>query len=130
VPIFALPGQSCFDGQICLGGALCDWADRKCICAAGHIIVNGFCAIKLVGMICLNEVDEYLSETIEEQIRRRELGDYVPGGTKRSTVQNKWPQFLDGPRRRAKPCPLPEHPKKCQLPDCFCSKDGLNEGII
>ncbi|CAB3400850.1 unnamed protein product [Caenorhabditis bovis] len=39
-------GQSCKNGEICAGGSICDNDQKKCICAAQHIAINGVCKLK------------------------------------------------------------------------------------
>ncbi|KAI6211169.1 hypothetical protein M3Y96_00405400 [Aphelenchoides besseyi] len=127
---FALPNKLCDQNQICTGGSICDSVLRKCICLSGHQVQRNTCVRNFnssaeVGEPC-DQFGCQSSAVCREKVCECPKGEQKDDDgycTKlnRRRFSSYRPQT---PASLAQRCPLPEHPERCQLPDCFCSRNG------
>ncbi|KAI1724096.1 EB module domain-containing protein [Ditylenchus destructor] len=96
------PGFSCSNGEICAGGAYC--SDGVCKCRSSVTVQNQNC---------------------QETAKRTKRGTSYDGSSsaQRRTL-SKWRQPYNS---QAPDCPLVQtSSEQCQLPECFCSRTGLD----
>ncbi|KAK0407366.1 hypothetical protein QR680_019157 [Steinernema hermaphroditum] len=133
----SIAGADCSRGQICVGGSVCDYNTKTCICAAGHVHRWGVCrskdALNLipVGRACSNgDICDSGLQCIKGTCacgRGRDISDgYCRSANSDVRLWNgSGLQFSSKPQKDrplAQNCP--EDPGKCRLPHCFCSKTG------
>ncbi|KAI6239536.1 Polysaccharide deacetylase [Aphelenchoides fujianensis] len=122
----------CDQGELCVGGSVCDETQRKCVCAAGHRVRRDTCVLNgnsssAIGEECAGSAGSKCEGGAECREQRCAC---PPGETNENGYCTKLERSRFSTYRPPTPaafadrCPLPEQPTRCQLPDCFCSRNG------